>query len=104
MGCGSQVTFWLGQRTNLRPLGAWDKPQDHNELTYDPWALGTSHMIMRMNRRLVAHLARHVPGVRGIRDRSPDLVVLQADTMAVLREDLEEADVLRDKPLLGCGS
>ena len=57
-----------------------------------------------MVRRLVALLARDVLGIFGIADRSANELMIEAQRRSVLPEQLEEADVLRDKPLTICDS
>ena len=59
---------------------------------------------MHMTRRLVAPLAMDVLGIFGVADRSANERMIEAQRLSVLREQLEEADVLRDKPLIICDS
>lgn len=59
---------------------------------------------MHMTRRLVALLARDVLGIFGVADRSANEDMIEAERRSVLREQAEEADVLRDKPLIICDS
>lgn len=59
---------------------------------------------MHMTRRLVALPARDVLGICGVADRSANELMMEAQRLSVLREHPEEADVLRDKPLIICDS